>query len=359
MGHYEPAILEAPSVGGPEYLLQAMSFLEDTRPTLFFSGYPTTHSSVAGWTADEYGAAGAGYTHPQFDGGFWVGPGGADQPSAYRGVWLWRPSSDDLTPPVIRPVVSGTAGSNGWYVSDATLTWDVQDPDSPVISTTGCEPVTVTADGAPSFTCSATSGGGTATVSTVVRRDTTPPTVTCSAPVQVFQIHQLGAWVTANVSDATSGPARPVVQGATNTTVAGTFTTTLTGADRAGHSASALCAYEVAVPSCNGRTATIVGNGQNNIVDGTAGPDVIVALAGADSVNGNGGDDTICGGDGPDKVFGGAGKDWIDGGASNDDLNGGDGDDFIDGGLQLDSIRGDGGRDTCVSGEQRMSSCEA
>jgi hypothetical protein len=42
-----------------------------------------------------------------------------------------------------------------------------------------------------------------------------------------------------------------------------------------------------------------------------------------------------------------------------DDLNGGNGDDFLDSGLQLDSIRGGDGRDTCTSGETRMSSCEA
>jgi Ca2+-binding RTX toxin-like protein len=360
MAHYDPGMLEATSVSGPEHLVQAITFLGDMRPTFFFSGYPTTTASVSGWTADdEYGAAAAGYTHPIYNGSFWVGPGGADQPSPYRGVWLWRPSSDDLTPPVVKPVLSGTLGSNGWYVSDVSVTWDVQDPDSPVTSTSGCEPATVSADTAgTTLTCSATSGGGTVSVPVVVKRDTTRPTVTCSAPVQEFQIHQLGAWATATVTDATSGPARPLVQGTTNTGVAGTFTTVLTGTDRAGHSASTLCTYRVVVPTCNGRTPTIVGNGLNNIINGTAGPDVIVALAGADTVNGNGGDDTICAGDGPDRVYGGDGRDWIDGGASNDDLNGGGGDDFIDGGLHSDSIRGDDGRDTCVSGELRMSSCD-
>jgi Ca2+-binding RTX toxin-like protein len=56
---------------------------------------------------------------------------------------------------------------------------------------------------------------------------------------------------------------------------------------------------------------------------------------------------------------GGDGADRIDGGASPDDLNGGRGDDFLDGGLHNDSLRGDDGRDTCVSGETRRSSCEA
>jgi Ca2+-binding RTX toxin-like protein len=175
----------------------------------------------------------------------------------------------------------------------------------------------------------------------------------------VFQIYQLGAWVTATVTDATSGPERAVVQGITSTGTPGTFTSTLTGADRAGHRASATCSYQVVIPTCRGLTATIVGTAQNNVINGTDGADVIVALAGADTVYGKGGDDTICGGDGPDLIDGGDGRDWIDGGASPDDLYGGNGDDFIDGGLHNDSIRGDSGRDTCVSGETRMSSCEA
>jgi Ca2+-binding RTX toxin-like protein len=294
-----------------------------------------------------------------FDGSFdtWTAD---DGPSSWRGVWLWRPSTDDLTPPVITPTVSGTLGSNGWYVSDASVSWAVDDPDTPVSSTSGCDAATVTADTAgTTFTCQATSGGGTASVSVVVKRDTTAPTVTCASPPQEFQIYQLGAWVTAPVTDATSGPDRPVAQGIANTNTAGTFSSTLTGADRAGHRTTVTCAYRVVIPGCNGLAATIVGTGQNNVINGTDGRDVIVALAGADTVNGKGGDDVICGGDGPDLIYGGDGKDWIDGGASPDDLNGGNGDDFLDGGLHNDSLRGDGGRDTCVSGETRTSSCEA
>ena len=41
-----------------------------------------------------------------------------------------------------------------------------------------------------------------------------------------------------------------------------------------------------------------------------------------------------------------------------DSILGSAGDDNLDGGTQDDSIRGDAGRDTCTSGELRMSSCE-
>jgi Ca2+-binding RTX toxin-like protein len=367
MGHYEPSMLTAdpPSVSGPEYVLPAIVFVEDIRPTFFFSGYSATTGTVSGWTASERdglpAVASAGYTHPVFNGSFGVA-GAVDGASPYRGVWLWRPSTDDLTPPAITPSLSGTPGSNGWYVSDVAVSWTVTDPESAVSSTSGCEDATVTTDTAgTTFTCTATSGGGTSTASVVVQRDTVAPSVTCASPPQEFQIYQLGAWVSATVTDATAGPQRPVAQGPVmaNTTLPGTFTQTVTGTDRAGNRTSVTCSYRVVIPTCRGLTPTIVGTALNNVINGTGAADVIVALGGADTVNAGGGDDVICGGDGPDTIYGGDGRDWIDGGASPDDLNGGNGDDFLDGGLHNDSLRGDGGRDTCVSGETRTSSCEA
>lgn len=169
--------------------MQAIGFLDDMRPTFLFAGYSSTNASVSGWTSSERDglpvAGGASYSHPVFNGSFGVGPNGtADQASQYRGVWLRRPGTDDLTPPVIRPTVSGTLGAGGWYVSNVSVSWDVQDPDSPVSSRTGCDVATVTADtAATTFTCEATSSGGTARVSAVVRRDTKPPVVTCASPV--------------------------------------------------------------------------------------------------------------------------------------------------------------------------------
>ena len=348
MGHYEPAILTAdpPSVSGPDRLFQAIGFLDDMRPTFFFSGYPTTVASLSGWTSSDRGgtpvAGGAGYEHPIFNGSFWVLPGGsADDASQYRGVWLWRPSTDDLTPPVIRSTVNGKLGANGWYVSNVSLAWDVQDPDSTVTSQAGCGPSSVIADTKGTiFTCHATSSGGTASASTVVKRDTRQPAVSCTSPAPVFELQQVGASVSATVTDATSGPVASVVRGPASTTVPGTFTAAVTGVDRAGLRRTKQCPYQVVVPTCHGLAPTIVGSGLNNVINGTAGADVIVALAGADTVYGKGGADVICGGDGPDTIEGGDGDDWIDGGAGND------------------SIRGDSGQDTCLSGELRMSSCE-
>ena len=351
MGLDEPAILTANPATGPEYLFSAMGFLEDMAPTMSVTGYNFHHSFTGGWTSaitadgrPKFASAGFGW-YP-IAGSFGVGPLANAVPNPDYGVWLWRPAGDDITPPTITPTVSGTTGKNGWYVSDVTVSWDVADAESGV-SSVGCAATTVASDTAgATFTCEASSAGGAAGRSVVVKRDATAPTVTCLTPPQVFEVYQLGAWVRATVTDATSGPGTPLPQGATNTSTPGTFSSTVSGFDQAGNRSTRTCAYQVVIPTCNGLAPTIVGTAQNNVINGTGGRDVIQALGGADTVNGLGGDDVICGHDGPDLVYGGDGNDWIDGGASADDLNGGNGNDFLDGGLHNDSLRGDSGSDT-------------
>jgi len=339
MGHYEPSILTAdpPSVSGVPVMFTAMNFLTDMRATFSFSGYPTTIAFVSGWTASG-NVAGAGFQHPFFDGHFGISAA-PDEAAHYRGAWFWRPASDDITAPVVRAEVGGTLGTQGWYRSDVSVSWVVSDPDSPVEF--DCPPATVTADTAgTTFTCTATSGGGTSTVSTTVKRDTVVPVITCGTPVPSFTPNQVGG-VPVTWSDALSGPPNGASNLLANTNVPGSFSVTAVAVDRAGNRATKPCPYTVGIPKCNGKVPTIVGTGLNNVINGTSGNDVIQALGGNDTVNGGGGNDTICGGD------------------HNDDLNGGAGDDWLDGGAGSDSLRGDGGRDTCIAWELRNSSCEA
>ena len=208
------------------------------------------------------------------------------------------------------------------------------------------------------FTCNATSFGGTGTASTVVKRDRTPPTVTCQSPAPTFSLGQFGARVTATVTDATSGPKAAALNGAANTATAGAHTAPLTGSDRAGNTTTTQCAYNVVVPSCLGLTPTRIGTSGNDVINGTPGRDIILGIGGHDTINGDDGDDVVCGGDGGDTITGGTGADTVDGGAGDDSIFGSDGNDTLDGGAQNDSIRGQGGTDTCTSGEVRMSSCE-
>jgi hypothetical protein len=84
----------------------------------------------------------------------------------------------DTTPPVVTPNVLGTLGSNGWYVSDVTLSWTVTDGQSPITSQTGCSTTSITADTTGTvYTCSATSSGGTTSRSITIKRDATRPTL--------------------------------------------------------------------------------------------------------------------------------------------------------------------------------------
>jgi hypothetical protein len=348
LGNYAPAILTAnpASVSGGEYYFLGAGFLGQMRWTGYFAITYAASEWAAGWTSSSVGGTPVegfvSYGHPPPSGTFSVVPAGTpDEVSATRGVWLWAPSGSDHSAPVINSTITGTVGKAGWYVSNVSVSWDVRDPDSAITSKIGCDPATVTADTASTtFVCQATSAGGTASASASVKRDTTAPFVTCGSPVPVFELYQVGATVPASVGDATSGPSVSAVFGPANTNGAGSFTTAVTGSDRAGNAATIQCPYQVVIPTCRGLSPTIVGTVGNDIIEGTGRRDVIVSLGGADTVNGRGGNDVICGGGGSDS------------------LTGGGGDDFLDGGDGSDSLRGGNGMDTCTSGELRMSSCE-
>ena len=366
MGLTEPALLDAdpPSLFGPEWFFSGVAFLGVMRYTFYTATEVDYHESTAGLTStlDANGAAiigSAAYGYYPISGGLGVGAvTDVAHADATVGVWLWRPIGPDYSPPVITPLVAGTAGDDGWYVSYVAVGFDVQDPESDVTSRVGCDPVDVTADTAGLvFTCTATSEGGSATASASVRRDATAPALACVTPAPVFELGAFGAQVSATVSDATSGPRASPVSAAANTSVPGAFTASVTGSDFAGNTATRSCPYRVIVPSCAGLRPTIVGTGNPDDITGTSGRDVIVGLGGSDVIHGGGGNDVICAGDGNDTVFGDAGSDRIFGDAGNDDLNGGNGNDTLDGGDGSDSIRGDAGDDRCTSGEVRMSSC--
>src|SRR6476646_51522 len=87
----------------------------------------------------------------------------------------------DPTPPVVTPHFFGTLGLNGWWVSNVTLNWTVEDPESPILETRGCDAVTLTSDTAgTAFTCYARSDGGETTVTVTIRVDKTGPVVTAT-----------------------------------------------------------------------------------------------------------------------------------------------------------------------------------
>ncbi|WP_188113377.1 hypothetical protein [Nocardioides humilatus] len=94
----------------------------------------------------------------------------------------------------------------------------------------------------------------------------------------------------------------------------------------------------VPVPTCDGLTATVFGNGT---VTGTPGNDVIVGGPAADSISGLGGDDVICGLGGNDSVNDGPGGDHVIGDNGNDVFKQpatSDGGDIFDGGAGTDQV---------------------
>jgi hypothetical protein len=117
----------------------------------------------------------------------------------------------DVTAPAIVAHVAGPIGSADWYIGDATVTWEVGDAQSSILAEAGCENTVVAADtSGVTFICTATSHGGSASASVTVKRDATPPNVTCQATRTVLwppnrQLVPIDLAVT--VTDATAGAA--------------------------------------------------------------------------------------------------------------------------------------------------------
>jgi hypothetical protein len=87
----------------------------------------------------------------------------------------------DPTPPVVTPLLFGTLGNNGWYVTNVTLNWRVEDPESQILETQGCDARTLVNDTVGTqFTCYARSDGGETTVTITIRLDKTAPAVTAT-----------------------------------------------------------------------------------------------------------------------------------------------------------------------------------
>ena len=116
----------------------------------------------------------------------------------------------DATPPHVAPIVSGTQGDAGWYMSDVEISWSVTDDESPITATQGCESRVVSSDTTGvTLTCVGTSSGGTTSVSVTIRRDATAPTMSCEAtPAELWPpSHTLEpVEVAVGVEDKVSGP---------------------------------------------------------------------------------------------------------------------------------------------------------
>lgn len=177
---------------------------------------------------------------------------------------LWRPP--DTTPPVIVPTVTGPLGLNEWHTGETTVSWSVSDAQSAVTATTGCDPVTGGGDTpGEAVTCSATSEGGTSSVTVTVKRDGTAPTVAYASHPASYTVDKV-VKLDCSASDATSGLAAPCqgVNAPAYEFAVGANTVSTTVGDRAGNTASATTTFTVAV------TPSSLCNLTRQFVEGTA-----------------------------------------------------------------------------------------
>ena len=158
----------------------------------------------------------------------------------------------DNTPPVIKAVVSGTQGTNGWYTGNVGVTWNVTDPESSITSSTGCGNVTLTTDSTGvTYTCRATSGGGTSTQSVTIKRDSTPPKASIVTPAggATYTQNQV---VKANYSCSDSPAGVAACTGTTangsniNVSTPGTKSFSVQSTDQAGNTTTTAISYTVA-----------------------------------------------------------------------------------------------------------------
>jgi hypothetical protein len=153
----------------------------------------------------------------------------------------------DATPPVIVPTVTGTAGSNGWYTSNVSVSWSVTDAESAVTSTSGCAPTVVSADTPGiALACSATSQGGSSSNGVTIMRDASAPLIAFSGATS-YAVNQTVS-ISCSATDPTSGIATqscPGASGAAYTFALGTNTLTASATNGAGLTATASLSFSV------------------------------------------------------------------------------------------------------------------
>lgn len=158
----------------------------------------------------------------------------------------------DPTPPVVTASVTGTE-HNGWYTSDAVVSFTVTDAESAVTTQSpDCAGATVATDTAGmTFACTATSAGGTSTpVSVTVKRDATSPSIVFGGNAGTYGVADTVA-ITCTAADATSGLASSPdcggVAGPAWSFGAGTHTFSRSATDNAGNVGTASVTFTVAV----------------------------------------------------------------------------------------------------------------
>jgi hypothetical protein len=192
----------------------------------------------------------------------------------------------DTTPPVIAANVTGTLGINGWYTSNISISWTVSDPESAISAQTGCGSSSVTTDTTgTTFTCSATSSGGTNSQSVTVKRDATAPVnivLSFGRPFDNADWYNHAVLISASGDDVTSGIAS-CQSSSYGSPDSATASATRSCTDNAGNSASGSVGFKYDESGPTAALAVTAGTAGDN---GWYTSDVTVSTSGADAVSG-------------------------------------------------------------------------
>ena len=115
----------------------------------------------------------------------------------------------DMTPPTVQSNLNPNPNVQGWYGqnnSPISLTWDVNDPETPVSQKIGCDNTIINSETlGTTYTCTATSSGGTTSESISVKVDLTSPELDIPAWSQNPKSISEFTTLTIPVSDNLSG----------------------------------------------------------------------------------------------------------------------------------------------------------
>ncbi|RPJ25470.1 MAG: HYR domain-containing protein [Chloroflexi bacterium] len=149
--------------------------------------------------------------------------------------------SIDSTGPVITPNVSGTAGSNGWYTSDVSVSWSVTDAESGILSSTGCTATDLTSDtNGTTLFCSATNHAGLSNPASVtIKIDKAAPALSLPSDITVQASGPTVVNYSASATDNFDPSASATCSPSSGSTFAlGTTTVNCLTGDAAGNTAS-------------------------------------------------------------------------------------------------------------------------
>ena len=167
----------------------------------------------------------------------------------------------DATPPSISNTVDGTLGANGWYTSDVSLTWIVDEAESSdSLTTAGCVDQTIVTDQPDTiYSCAASSDGGSAgPVDVTIKRDATAPTVTYAGNAGTYSVAD-DVSITCTPSDNLSGVASSTcadVSGPAWSFGLGSHTYSASALDNAGNSGNGSTSFAVSL-SADGLCALV------------------------------------------------------------------------------------------------------